>query len=132
MKRATLAALAVLALAGCGFPISTPSGPTYRYSWLMLHDSQREGVQVGPKFDGAGAHWSVYWWVNCQGAYQSCEKSGYILGAPLTPGSVHTFDLPECEPLVWCPTMDGRDLGVRVPLPYAPPVREVGSELTTS
>lgn len=132
MRRLVAAGALVAALAGAGCTaIQTPAaGPVYRYSWVMLHDFQREGIQIGPKYDAAGAHWSIYWWVGCAPAYTPCTSWDYIAGDPITPGSVHWYAIPECEPGVWCPMFDGK-IVARIPLPYPPPINETNTEVTT-
>ena len=63
-----LLALAVVAT-GCAIPTPNPTPPPAsiqpRYNSIILHDWQRGGVQLGPKYDQDGIKVAAYWWQDC-------------------------------------------------------------------
>ncbi len=125
MKRAGLAALAVLALAGCGFQqtLTTPSTPlTYR--WVMVFDvvSRQTWVQIGPKVDGSGAHVCVQAWDHGL-VFYGCYDA-------VVPGSEHDYRIVP-TPGGYVEMFDGRAL-VTIPLVINNAVNQTAEERTAS
>lgn len=86
MRRALAAAVLVFTLSGCIVaPITTPSTPM-TYAWVMAHDWDNWGVQIGGKNDADGIKVAVYWWVGC---HPRCEREGFQEYETLEPGSEH-------------------------------------------
>lgn len=104
MRRALAAVALVLVLSACAVPIATPSpAPPNRYSWLMVHDWQRWGVQIGPKADPDGVHVAIYAWRDCAPAYSPCAWWYFHEYGDLDPDPGEELD-PNAPPLEYAIT----------------------------
>lgn len=69
--------------------LTTPTTPL-TYGWVMIHNGDAWGVQIGPKNDGSGTHVAVYAWQNCQ---TTCVWEFFREYDALAPGSQHTYSV---------------------------------------
>jgi len=111
---------------GGGVALVTPYPHRYEYRWVMEDAGDDWGVQVGPKYDGAGLHVSVYGWLGC---HPKCQWEFYQTYDSLTAGSIHLYDIRHTVG-GWAMMYDGRVLAVLDPGTIGGRW-ETGDELTT-
>ena len=61
------------------------------YGWVMAHNWDAWGVQIGPKVDADGTHVAVYGWKDCTAT--SCDYEYFAEFDELVPGSVHDYSV---------------------------------------